>query len=383
MSFPARPLPRALSLAAAGTAAGGTAALAWASLIERNWYALRRVEMPVLATGTAPLRVLHVSDLHIVPRQERRIQWVRQLARLEPDFVINTGDNLSDEHAIPAALRAMGPLMEFPGAFVFGSNDYFYPKLKNPLRYFDDSHAKGAAMQTGEFDIAQLRDGFTAGGWLDLTHRRERVQVGADGVALELLGVDDPHLEYDDYAQVAGEAASRRGEVAATIGVVHAPYTRVLDAMTADGADALIAGHTHGGQLCVPFHGALVTNCDLDTSRVKGVSRWWPGASGVDSTRAVPIGPGALAPGGSPLDSAAEIGERFDVLDAHRVHNDSVSRSEATARERRRTALPSSAAPDDAAWLHVSAGLGHNKYTPVRFACRPEATLITLTAKAH
>lgn len=65
------------------------------------------------------------------------------------------------------------------------------------------------------------------------------------------------------------------------------------------------------------------------------------------------------------------------------MHNDSVSRSEATARERRRTALPSSAAPDDAAWLHVSAGLGHNKYTPVRFACRPEATLITLTAKAH
>ena len=97
----------------------------------------------------------------------------------------------------------------------------------------------------------------------------------------------------------------------------------------------------------------------------------------------MPIGPGALATDGSPLDSAAEIGERFDVLDAHRVHNDSVSRSEATARERRRTALPSSAAPDDAAWLHVSAGLGHNKYTPVRFACRPEATLITLTAKAH
>ena len=148
-----------------------------------------------------------------------------------PLAVVCGADNLSDEHAIPAALRAMGPLMEFPGAFVFGSNDYFYPKLKNPLRYFDDSHAKGAAMRTGEFDIAQLRDGFTAGGWLDLTHRRERVQVGADGGALELVGVDDPHLEYDDYAQVAGEAASRRGEVAATIGVVHAPYTRVLDAM--------------------------------------------------------------------------------------------------------------------------------------------------------
>jgi predicted MPP superfamily phosphohydrolase len=35
-----------------------------------------------------------------------------------------------------------------------------------------------------------------------------------------------------------------------------------------------MAGHTHGGQLCLPFYGALVTNCDLDRSRVKGVSRW-------------------------------------------------------------------------------------------------------------
>ena len=381
MSFHRPSTSNAALRTAAGAVAAGVGALAWGTLVERNWYALRRFEMPVLAPGSAPLRVLHVSDLHIVPRQERRIQWVRELARLEPDFVINTGDDLSDEDVIPSALRAMEPLMAFPGAFVFGSNDYFYPKLKNPLRYFDDSHAKGEEMGVGRFDVEPLRSGFTGGGWLDLTHRRERVEVA--GVPLELVGVDDPHLEYDEYDTVSAEAASRRGEVAATIGVVHAPYTRVLDAMTADGADAVIAGHTHGGQLCVPFHGALVTNCDLDTSRVKGVSRWWPGASGVDSTRAVPIGPGALAPGGSPLDSAAEIGERFDVLDAHRVHNDSVSRSEATARERRRTALPSSAAPDDAAWLHVSAGLGHNKYTPVRFACRPEATLITLTAKAH
>lgn len=381
MSFHRPSTSNAALRTAAGAVAAGVGALAWGTLVERNWYALRRFEMPVLAAGSAPLRVLHVSDLHIVPRQERRIQWVRELARLEPDFVINTGDNLSDEDAIPSALRAMEPLMAFPGAFVFGSNDYFYPKLKNPLRYFDDSHAKGEEMGVGRFDVEPLRSGFTGGGWLDLTHRRERVEVA--GVPLELVGVDDPHLEYDEYDTVSAEAASRRGEVAATIGVVHAPYTRVLDAMTADGADAVIAGHTHGGQLCVPFHGALVTNCDLDTSRVKGVSRWWPGASGVDSTLAVPIGPGALAPGGSPLGSAAEIGERFDVLDAHRVHNDSVSRSEATARERRRTALPSSAAPDDAAWLHVSAGLGHNKYTPVRFACRPEATLITLTAKAH
>jgi len=32
-------------------------------------------------------------------------------------------------------------------------------------------------------------------------------------------------------------------------------------------------------------------------------------------------------------------------------------------------------------WLHVSAGLGTSPYAPVRFACPPEATLLTLTAR--
>ena len=33
--------------------------------------------------------------------------------------------------------------------------------------------------------------------------------------------------------------------------------------------------------------------------------------------------------------------------------------------------------------LEVSAGLGTSIYAPVRFACRPEATLLTLTARAR
>jgi len=104
----------------------------------------------------------------------------------------------------------------------------------------------------------------------------------------------------------------------------------VLDAMVADGASVVLAGHTHGGQLALPVWGALVTNCDLDTRRAKGVSRWWPGA-------------GRTGHGGG--------------------------------------AAPSSQAPQDAAWLHVSAGLGTSPYAPVRFACRPEATLLTLVAR--
>ena len=89
--------------------------------------------VPVLAPGQRPLRVLHVSDLHLVPTQRRKIEWVRALAGLEPDLVVDTGDNLAHLDAVPAVLDALGPLLERPGAFVMGSNDYYAPMLKNPV----------------------------------------------------------------------------------------------------------------------------------------------------------------------------------------------------------------------------------------------------------
>ena len=89
--------------------------------------------------------------------------------------------------------------------------------------------------------------------------------------------------------------------------MAHAPEPRILDRFAADRYDVVLAGHTHGGQVRLPRFGALVTNCDLDRSRARGLSRWG----------------------------------------AHTL-------------------------------LNVSAGLGTSPYLPLRFCCRPEATLITL-----
>jgi uncharacterized protein len=309
---------RTLTRAALGATATALGGLGYASLVERNAFTLRRYSLPVLAPGALPLRVLHLSDLHLVPRQRAKIEWVRGLAALEPDLVVNTGDNLADLSAVPATVEAFGPLLERPGVFVLGSNDYFGPIPKNPARYLSFG-PKPAATREVRLPTDELVSAFTGAGWLDLTNRRTALSVR--GVDLELVGVDDPHLDYDRYDAVAGPADPG---AALTVGVTHAPYQRVLDAMVADGAGLVIAGHTHGGQLCLPGYGALVTNCDLPTWRAKGVSRWWPGAGSAGASEA----------------------------------------------------------PADAAWLEVSAGLGTSPYAPVRFACRPEATLLTLTPRA-
>ncbi len=290
-------------------------ALAYATMVERNAFVLRERTAPVLPRGAKPLRILQVSDIHLMPTQKRKVAWIVGLARLRPDVVVNTGDNLSHADSVAPLLDAMAPFLDLPGAFVMGSNDYFAPTPKNPARYLFGAYQEP---KTPRLPTEALAAGLASQGWLDLTNVRAPLSVG--GLELELVGVDDPHVGYDRYEDVAGPADPAAD---LTVGVVHAPYQRVLDAMTRDGAGMIIAGHTHGGQLAVPFHGALVTNCDLDTSRAKGVSRWWPGADGA----------------------------------------------------------PSSQAPDDAAWLHVSAGLGTSPYAPARFACRPEATLLTLTPR--
>jgi predicted MPP superfamily phosphohydrolase len=303
---------RALSRTLATGTLAGLGAIAYAAAVEVRAYALRRVELPVLPAGSAPLRVLHLSDIHMTPGQERKQRWLRSLADLEPDLVVNTGDNLAHMRSVPVVLDAFDGLLDVPGVFVLGSNDYYAPSGRNPVRYLlpDDGRRN---THTSQLPWRELRDAFEGRGWVNLTNRRTGLDVR--GLRLALAGVDDPHLEYDDLAAVAGPAdpgADLR------VGVAHAPYLRVLDAFARDGYDAIFAGHTHGGQLCLPGKGAIVTNCDLEPARAKGLHRH-PASS-------VPGQPGS-------------------------------------------------------SWLHVSAGLGTSPYVPVRFACRPEATLLTLTAR--
>jgi predicted MPP superfamily phosphohydrolase len=183
-----------------------------------------------------------------------------------------------------------------------GSNDYYGPRWKNPAGYL---RADSGKRLFGEpLPWQELRDGFVSRGWLDLNNKSGELKVR--GQAIAFTGTDDAHLDLDIYDSSALPAAS---DDVLSIGVTHAPYQRVIDAMASDQLDLIFAGHTHGGQLCVPGFGALVTNCDLPVAQAKGLHPW--GQS----------------------------------------------------------------------WLHVSAGLGTSPTAPVRFACPPEATLLTLTPR--
>ena len=202
--------------------------------------------------------------------------------------------------------QAYARLLAFPGVFVFGSHDYVAPNPVNPLRYL--GFARDRKRQREILPHRELRATLVERGWRDVEH--QRVELTVDGRLIEVRGTKDAHLDLDAYGEVAGPPDP---DAVLSLGVTHAPYLRLLDAMTADGVDLIMAGHTHGGQVCVPFYGALTTNCDLDTPRAKGLS-------------------------------------------SHRYGGHTAA-------------------------LHVSAGLGTSPYAPYRFACRPEASLLTLVPR--
>ena len=305
----ARSIGRGFAVTAAAGAVAGAAATGY-GLWEKNQFVLREETLPILPAGFGPIRVLHLSDIHFVPGQHRKAEWLSSLAELKPDLVVNTGDNLSHVKAVEPLLESLGPLMKFPGVFVPGSNDYFAPRLKNPASYFLGPSSK--SKDQAPLDWPRLRSGFGMGGWVDLTNRCQSLVI--KGLRVDFSGVDDPHLGLERYAGWPRGTKGQDTRPHLRVAVIHAPYQRVLDRFTEDGADLLLAGHTHGGQICVPGFGALVANCDLPTWRAKGLHDW------ESKGRTTPV--------------------------------------------------------------NVSGGIGTSRFAPVRIACKPEAVLLTLTARS-
>lgn len=299
-------------------AVAGAAAFAWGSLVERRRFTVREETLRVLEPGSRDITILHLSDLHMAPWQTDKQDFVRSLSRYEPDLIIDTGDNLGHAEGLDGLRRALEPFGTAAGVFAHGSNDYYGPVLKNPLGYFLPDKPRAALPPN--LDTAAL-DAYFEGelGWLSLNNAARAIEIR--GSRFEFFGTGDAHRGWDRLSALPGAVEELRENVEWSseayapvfrIGVTHAPYRRVLDAFTTQGADLIVAGHTHGGQVRIPGVPALVTNCDIPREQASGLSVWRHARS--------------------------------------------------------------------SAFLEVSAGLGTSIYAPVRFACPPEAVVLTLTA---
>ena len=304
------------ALTALGVGALGVAA--YGVLLGRKRFRIRREIAAVLDAGSEPIRILHLSDIHMAPWNQATVSFLSQLPGLKPDLIIGTGDFLGHPDGLGALTQALTPLGGIPGIVTHGSNDKIAPKFKNPFGYLIKPSSVGETLGT-PMDFVGLSRLYTdVLGWRDIDNDVTRLTI--KGSTLDFIGVGDAHhgkdqlerlpLLVEKLQEADGEGPQEPHSSVTTIGVTHAPYRRVLDAFVTHGTDLIFAGHTHGGQVCLPGNRALTTNSDLPLDQASGMSTW---------------------------------------------------------RHAKRTSL-----------LNVSAGLGTSIYAPIRLFCPPEAVLVTL-----
>jgi uncharacterized protein len=234
----------------------------WAVLIERFIFVVRKNKVKLLPKGSKPFTILQIGDIHMAPWQKSKQRFIQSLTKYPFDLVVNTGDNLGHPKAIAALLHALDPLLAKPGVFVNGSNDYFGPVMKNPLGYlFHTSHSPNSA----RLDTATMTNVFEQAGWVNLNNKTSQLEVS--GNKIRFMGLDDFHIGYSDSSKLSESSDF-------TIALTHAPYLEAIETLTKLGAELIFAGHTHGGQVRIPFLGALTTNSDLPNKYARGLSGW-------------------------------------------------------------------------------------------------------------
>ena len=238
----------------------GALCVAYGIVIEQRWYRLRTYDLAILPPGgPETLDLLHLSDLHFVRGDRKKARFLAALPAA--DITVVTGDFLAEPEAVETAVDAVRATRGRGASwFVLGSNDYFEPRPLNYFAYFgrERRHRRARRGRAAEL-VAQLEHD----GWIDLTNSRTDADVV--GLPIEVLGLDDAHIRWHDL-RVAPRRTERFG-----VAVMHSPDAAPEAA--ALGYDLLMAGHTHGGQVRLPFVGALVTNSSMPRRLVSGLQR--------------------------------------------------------------------------------------------------------------
>ncbi|HEX8131212.1 MAG TPA: metallophosphoesterase [Pyrinomonadaceae bacterium] len=215
-------------LAAAGLL-GVSATTAYASLFEIHDYELTETEIFLreLPASFENFRIVQVSDVHhsslVSLAEVRRVAELAQGAR--GDMVVLTGDyTTSRRRYIEPCAEVLGTLQAPAGVWaVLGNHDH----------YTDGELTRRALVRHGI-------------GVLDNAHTE--ITRGTD--ALQLAGIDDWSWGYADWARAVGKLDRRRPVLLLS----HEP--QVFDLPEVAGISLILSGHTHGGQVNLPFVGA-------------------------------------------------------------------------------------------------------------------------------
>ena len=217
---------RWLRRAVVGLAVVGLGCMAYARFVEPRWLDVTRVQLksPKLPPGAGPIRIVHISDLHCeaAPGLEEDLPDI--IAELRPDAIVFTGDAVNSPDGLANFRRCMERLAKIAPTFAVRGNW--------EVRFFPELDFLGG---TG---VAEL-DGAA-------------VTLEVKGARLRIAGAPFGRLAR------GFPGPPPRSREAFTVLLYHVPGA-ILDVASEGVVDLYLAGHTHGGQVALPFYGALVT----------------------------------------------------------------------------------------------------------------------------
>jgi predicted MPP superfamily phosphohydrolase len=232
------------SKATAALGAAGITALIYAIAVEP--YRIAHVEIE-LDCARLPIefdgyRILQISDLHM-RRLGRREELLRTMIGRLPahDLTLVTGDLIHTPEGAPYFLELAKSFSARDGIFaIYGNSEH-----KNGVR---------TRILTEQLTTAGVR-----------ALNNEHVTIARGGAMIYLMGVDDPVNQKDDIrAAIKGIP-----DDAFKLLMMHSPDP-IAQAVTY-GIDVVLSGHTHGGQIVLPFIGPLFTNSILGLSMSSGL----------------------------------------------------------------------------------------------------------------
>ncbi|MDI6703284.1 MAG: metallophosphoesterase [bacterium] len=193
-----------------------------------------------LPTTLSGLTIVHLSDLHMkrIGKRERKV--VEIVNEIRPDLVVITGDYESGKRITPRCMEFMNSLHSKNGIFgVLGNNDIYIQEIKR---------LKGGRILVNEGVNLRIND-----------------------TTFSIIGVDDPYTNRDDLKK-AMDCIEKKDF---TLLLAHSP--KIIKEAAKKGISLVLTGHTHGGQICLPFIGPIVT-------LLKHGKRYFSGLYKVDNT---------------------------------------------------------------------------------------------------
>ncbi len=248
---------------ATGAAVLGT----YAYYVEPRWFELQHVELRPVRRPPRPFRVLQISDAHFTGTHGWKERFLASLAAHPVDFVLLCGDLIETTGGIARLIRALRALRPKYGIYcVLGAHDLLYPGFAAIAR----DVLLGGRHHTARTDGKRLIQELWAAGVHIFRNDGLVLEPGARSPFPEpvyLCGINDAYSGWHDVER----AMRQRQDGMFTLMLSHALHD--YDDVLAAAPDLCFGGHTHGGQVRLPFLGAVLTRSSLPRKFARGPFR--------------------------------------------------------------------------------------------------------------